>query len=67
MSKCNSLIKFFREQMAIYHLYTVIPKLVDFIEELTNWYIKLNRPRMKGDFGVEKVHLSLNILLHVLL
>lgn len=39
--------------MAAYRLYTVIPRLVSFIEQLTNWYIKLNRRRLKGGQGVE--------------
>lgn len=41
------------DEMAAYRLYTVIPRLVSFIEQLTNWYIKLNRRRLKGGQGVE--------------
>lgn len=49
----QALIKFFREEMAHYRLYTVIPRLLKFLEDLTNTYIKLNRPRIKGDEGIE--------------
>lgn len=47
----QNLIKFFREEMKNYRLYTVVPRLLKFLDELTNTYIKLNRPRIKGDEG----------------
>ena len=34
-----------------YRLYTVVPKLVDFISQLTNWYVRLNRARIKVTNG----------------
>lgn len=49
----QNLIKFFREEMTHYRMYTVIPKLLKFLEDLTNTYIKLNRPRIKGDEGLQ--------------
>ena len=36
------------EEMAGYRLFNVVPKLFDFIEDLTNWYIRLNRSRFWG-------------------
>ena len=50
-----------------YRLYTVVPRLVEFIEELTNWYVRLNRDRLKGRFGNEEAVLGLNVLFEVLL
>mmetsp|Transcript_9257 Transcript_9257/g.18219 ORF Transcript_9257/g.18219 Transcript_9257/m.18219 type:complete len:1163 (-) Transcript_9257:42-3530(-) len=47
----NGLIKFVREEMAAYRLYTVVPRLVDFIDSLTNLYVRLNRMRLKGGSG----------------
>ena len=47
-ASCASLYKFVKQEMEGYRLYTVIPKLLQFIEDLTNWYIKLNRNRLKG-------------------
>jgi len=47
----QSLIKFVRQEVDGYRLYTVIPRLLSFIEDLTNWYVKLNRTRLKGDEG----------------
>jgi len=39
--------------MQYYRLYTVVPKLLKFLDDLTNVYIKLNRPRIKGDEGID--------------
>lgn len=33
-----------------YRIYKIYPELHDFIEDLTNWYIKFNRGRLKGRF-----------------
>ena len=30
-----------------YRLYTVVPKLLHFLDDLSNVYIRLNRPRLK--------------------
>jgi len=30
-----------------YRLYTVVPRLVKYIDMLTNWYVKLNKKRFK--------------------
>ncbi len=45
VSRLHSLIRDVDEKMAVYHLYEVIPLVLHFIEELTNWYIRLNRRR----------------------
>ncbi|OFZ14839.1 MAG: isoleucine--tRNA ligase [Bdellovibrionales bacterium GWA2_49_15] len=36
-------------EMEVYHLYNVVPALLTFIEDLTNWYIRLNRSRFWDD------------------
>ncbi len=63
----QTLIKLVRGEMAKYHLYTVVPKLVNFLEQLTNWYVRLNRPRIKGEMGADEWIMSLNVLFDVLL
>ncbi len=45
ISRLQTLIKSVNDKMAEYHLYEVIPSVLNFIEELTNWYIRLNRRR----------------------
>lgn len=67
ISANQNLIKYVRREMDSYKLYTVVPPLLNFLEQLTNWYVRLNRPRMKGDEGIEEQRRSLNILFDVLL
>ncbi|HXH76492.1 MAG TPA: isoleucine--tRNA ligase [Bacteriovoracaceae bacterium] len=45
ISKLNTLIKNVDHEMSHYRLYNVVPELFNFIEDLTNWYIRLNRRR----------------------
>jgi isoleucyl-tRNA synthetase len=45
LSSFQSLIKFVHQEMAAYRLYTVVPRLLLFIESLTNWYVRMNRLR----------------------
>eukprot|EP01105_Mastigella_eilhardi_P022983 TRINITY_DN5749_c0_g1_i1.p1 TRINITY_DN5749_c0_g1~~TRINITY_DN5749_c0_g1_i1.p1 ORF type:complete len:1133 (-),score=359.61 TRINITY_DN5749_c0_g1_i1:58-3456(-) len=66
LSFTQSLIKFVRTEMQLYRLYTVVPRLVDFISEFTNWYVRLNRARIKGTAGKDACHVSLTVLFAVL-
>lgn len=45
LSRFQSLLDYTEKEMAQYHLYNVVPALLDFIEDLTNTYIRLNRKR----------------------
>ena len=49
-------------EMENYRLYTVAMELTQFMEKLSNWYIRLNRNRFKGEFGEQESKISLNIL-----
>ncbi|CAB5142022.1 isoleucyl-tRNA synthetase [Rhizophagus irregularis DAOM 181602=DAOM 197198] len=62
----QSLIKFVREEMKAYRLYTVVPRLLGLIEQLTNWYVRFNRKRLKGENGPEDTIDALNTLYEVL-
>lgn len=66
LARCQSLIRLVREEMAAYRLYTIIPRLLDLIDELTNWYIRFNRKRLKGEDGVEDTVAALNTLFETL-
>ena len=48
MAALQQVIKYVHQEMKAYHLYTVVPKLLAFIDQLTNWYVRLNRLRLKG-------------------
>jgi isoleucyl-tRNA synthetase len=61
------LVQFVHQEMKSYRLYTVVPRLVDFIEQLTNWYVRLNRDRLKGVYGENEALLGLNVLYEVLI
>ena len=67
VASLQGLIKFVRQEMEAYRLYTVVPRLVEFINDLTNWYVRLNRGRLKGDDGVEDSASALSTLHSVLL
>jgi isoleucyl-tRNA synthetase len=43
-----------------------VPRLLDLIAELTNWYIRFNRNRLKGDGGREDTVAALNTLFETL-
>lgn len=50
-----------------YRLYTIVPRLLDLVDELTNWYIRFNRKRLKGENGPEDTVFALNTLFETLL
>jgi len=66
LARCQSLIKLVRQEMAAYRLYTIVPRLLDLVEELTNWYIRFNRKRLKGEDGKEDTVKALNTLFETL-
>lgn len=66
LSSIQSLLKFVRNEMDQYKLYTVLPRLVKFIDTLCNWYVRLNRRRIKGETGSEDSYLAINTLFNVL-
>lgn len=66
LSFTQSLIKFVKQEMQAYRLYTVVPRLVKFVDELTNWYVRMNRRRLKGEISVKDCHQALHTLFAVL-
>lgn len=49
LSRLQSLKSNISAEMEAYRLYNVVPALFEFIEDLTNWYIRLNRSRFWSD------------------
>ncbi|XWS43910.1 hypothetical protein CRYUN_Cryun16bG0145300 [Craigia yunnanensis] len=66
-SATQSLVHFVREEMDAYRLYTVVPYLLKFLDNLTNIYVRFNRKRLKGRTGEEDCHTALSTLYNVLL
>lgn len=62
LASLQTLIRSVRTEMDGYRLYTVVPQLLRFIEALTNWYIRFNRRRLKGEYGREEQDVSLRVL-----
>jgi isoleucyl-tRNA synthetase len=54
VSFTQSLLVFVKKEMAGYRLYTVLPRLMKFIDNLTNWYVRMNRKRLKGEGNSSK-------------
>ncbi|MDE0063464.1 MAG: class I tRNA ligase family protein, partial [Gammaproteobacteria bacterium] len=56
LSRLQTLKANVAREMDAYRLYNVVPALFEFIEELTNWYIRLNRNRFWGeDITADKI------------
>ena len=66
-SATSSLVTFVRSEMEGYRLYTVVPRLVNFIGQLTNVYVRYNRSRLKGKLGDDDTRRALAALYDVLL
>ncbi|TGZ66266.1 hypothetical protein CRM22_005414 [Opisthorchis felineus] len=68
LSFTQSLILFVHTELAEYRLYTVVPRLVKFIDHLVNWYVRMNRRRLKGDAAKNEDdwRAALHTLIHVL-
>ncbi|QPG73751.1 isoleucine--tRNA ligase [Brettanomyces nanus] len=66
LASIQTLIEFIHQEMSQYRLYTVVPKLLNLIDQLTNWYIRFNRKRLKCENGVEDAKLALNTLTEAL-
>lgn len=49
LSKLQTLITKVNTEMQAYRLFNVVPELMAFIDDLTNWYIRLNRRRFWED------------------
>ncbi|XP_031549058.1 isoleucine--tRNA ligase, cytoplasmic-like [Actinia tenebrosa] len=67
LSFTQSLVQFVHEEMAAYRLYTVVPRLVKFIDYLTNWYVRFNRKRLKGEQGKDDSLQAIQTLFGVVL
>ncbi|KAF8455240.1 tRNA synthetases class I-domain-containing protein [Kalaharituber pfeilii] len=66
LAAAQSFLAYVNQEMAGYRLYTVIPKLLEMIDNTTNWYIRFNRKRLKGEFGTDDTLHALNSLFEVL-
>lgn len=66
LSASRTLVNYVHREMKGYRLYTVVPGLLRFVEELTNWYVRMNRRRLKGQAGEQDHKDSLCTLFNVM-
>lgn len=66
VSFTQTLLDFLKKEMQAYRLYTVVPCLIKYIDNLTNWYVRMNRKRIKGEGGIVDCRHALNTLFLVL-
>lgn len=66
LSRLNNLIQNTEREMNAYRLYNVVPHLLQFIEELTNTYIRFNRSHFWQDGMPEEKRLAYETLFEVL-
>lgn len=66
MASLQTLLAHIHEEMGAYRLFGVVPGLLRFLDELTNWYIRLNRGRLKGENGVDDTIKAINTLFEAL-
>jgi isoleucyl-tRNA synthetase len=68
LSRIGTLITKINNAMDNYTFYKVKPEILGFIEDLTNWYIKFNRNRLRGrDCDMDETGEALSTLYHVIL
>ncbi|KAK1058896.1 isoleucine--tRNA ligase [Friedmanniomyces endolithicus] len=48
LAATQSLLQYVNAEMEAYRLYTVVPRLLKMVDDVTNWYIRFNRNRLKG-------------------
>ena len=65
LSFTETLLQFLKTEMQAYRLYTVVPRLIKYIDNLTNWYVRMNRRRIKGEGGKKDCEFALNTLFRV--
>ena len=57
LSVLQSLVRDVNDEMEAYRLYTVVPRLVSFIDDLTNWYVRRSRARFwKSEDDLDKTN-----------
>ncbi len=55
-----------QSHMNNYRIDLAVRKVIDFVDNLANWYVKFNRDRLKGLCGDDQAQLSLSVLFTVL-
>ena len=54
ISRLQSVLLKIKKEMQLYQVYNVVPALLEFLEELTNWYVRRSRRRFWEDNKADK-------------
>merc|ERR1711964_560392 len=66
LSRLQTCVKAVRAEFESYKLYAVLPNLLDFLDEVTHWYVPMNREQLRGRKGEQEAEEALQTLYVVL-
>ncbi|RHW69477.1 isoleucyl-tRNA synthetase [Trypanosoma brucei equiperdum] len=66
LASTQTLQQYVKREMEKYHLYNVVPGVLRFVVDLSNWYVRMNRRRMKDTVDLEDRSKALSTMLNVL-
>ena len=66
-SRISEIICGIKSEMNAYTFYKIKPIVLDFMEDLSNWYVKFNRHRLRGKSNLLDQTVSLSTLYHVMI
>jgi isoleucyl-tRNA synthetase len=66
LKKLSKLQNKVEEYVNLYQLDKATNNIIDFIENMSNWYLKLNRDRLKGKITEDEQSISLSVLFTIL-
>jgi isoleucyl-tRNA synthetase len=65
ISRVSTMLDVVRNKFDHYQIDSIVKFCLEFIEDLTNWYVKFNRDRLKGLVGLDDWRTSLSTLFKV--
>lgn len=66
IASTQTLLHYVRQEMGQFHLYNVVPGILRFVIDFSNWYVRLNRARMKRGCSIVERSEALSTTLSVL-
>ncbi|XQJ32034.1 isoleucyl-tRNA synthetase, putative [Leishmania guyanensis] len=66
LASCQTLLRYVKAEMKLYRLYNVVPGILRFVGDLSNWYVRMNRRRMKNSTDSEDRSQALSTMLYLL-
>lgn len=67
LQRISTLQKIIETSMKVFRIDTATHAIIDFVDDLTNKYLRFNRHRMKGSDGDDERYISLSVLMTVII